>query len=244
MDDEEDQIINAQTKGNILFTPDDIIRMFPRNESELAKLEIEDEIRKLKVSSEEAVSNATELMKADFKSKITQAVAEIRTLKDAIINSRVDKLPSGNRSFSLNDGKLLDSPVTTSGKSGRLNKKGSFAQSALRLDAASPATRPRSSANLLESSGGSSGGSGGSPITTLTPAFSGNRRSVDKSANNTSSGRISPALLPSTLAPAAPAGSAASSSVEIDQMQQELTQLKGDMGDIKQLLGSILGKLN
>ena len=74
----------AAKKGNVLFTPEDILRMFPANENEQNKLEIEEEIRKLKVSSEKSVAEATEEMKKDFQLRMMDAVNEIRSLREAL----------------------------------------------------------------------------------------------------------------------------------------------------------------
>lgn len=74
----------AAAKKHALFTPEDILRMFPANENEQNKLEIEEEIRKLKVSSEKSVADATEEMKNDFKLRLTEAMNEIRSLREAL----------------------------------------------------------------------------------------------------------------------------------------------------------------
>ncbi len=76
--------LSAAKKGNVLFTPEDILRMFPANENEQTKLEIEEEIRKLKVSSEKSVLDATEEMKKDFQLRMMDAVNEIRSLREAL----------------------------------------------------------------------------------------------------------------------------------------------------------------
>lgn len=235
-DSEAEALRQKQLKSNLLFTPDDIIRIFPSNANETAKLEIEDEIRKLKVSSEAAVATATEEMKADFKAKINHAVAEIRTLKDAIISSRVDRLPLGNRSFTLNDGSTANgsetSPPTTGrasphvGPDGRasmrMHKKGSFFQPI-----------PGDGAHLRTQ--------------TLTPSFATPRGYMEEPSNqNPRPGQPAGPVamnISNTGAPGAGVAAGAVTAQEMDEMQRELQNLKGDMSDIKKLLATIVTKM-
>lgn len=217
----------------MLFTPDDIIRMFPANESEMAKLEIEDEIRKLKVSSEAAVTAATEEMKADFKNKINQAVAEIRLLKDVLLlNTR----PGTGRkdSFSIPEASPLGSsrktPSPIDGKPPMRRKESAQFQS-LALPLGSLPTVARSMYNL-HGVEGSVGTRALSPMTRLpaaaTPVIA-----------------ATPPVVPPVVAPAPPAAPAspAEPSEEVLQLQKEMEALKGDMKDIKKLLGNILVKM-
>ena len=71
-------------KSSVLFTAEDIERMFPADETEKAKLEIEEEIHKLRASSEQAVAAATLEMKAEFRERLGEALREIQGLKDAL----------------------------------------------------------------------------------------------------------------------------------------------------------------
>ena len=97
----------AAKKGNVLFTPEDILRMFPANENEQTKLEIEEEIRKLKVSSEKSVAEATEEMKKDFQLRMMDAVNEIRSLREALTGIPCAPLSAeGEKGNNLSDEKM------------------------------------------------------------------------------------------------------------------------------------------
>jgi hypothetical protein len=255
--EEEAEVLNTKMlKSNILFTPDDIIRMFPANENEMAKLEIEDEIRKLKVSSEAAVQTATEEMKADFKAKINQAVAEIRNLKDAIISSRIDKLPLG-KSFSLADGRTGESPLVSARKlpgesplvasrktpspsvGGHVRKKGSFFQPIVEKQIAQTASQTPSFANTVTTAMDAQALRHLAPDSVPPPALL---------VSVAVPGQLTSAPAPPTAPAATPAtapsnATSAAAAQEMEQMQQELQNLKGDMKDIKKLLGNILVKM-
>jgi hypothetical protein len=288
--DGAEEEVMTPIKQNVLFTPDDIIRMFPANENEMAKLEIEDEIRKLKVSSEAAVAAATEEMKADFKVKLSHAVTEIRALKDAVLSSRLDRLGDGK-------GANGDSaPSTARGASpalggagvgaGKVHKAGSFSQGdGARVRTSSHSPFAHSKSEYCGTMSDSTAAAGGfppisprvdsppsaqhvpivapqpTPVPQQAPALSPHRMGTVQTLIQTfDTSRAAPTATYSAPAPsgyptyatvptAVPTASAAAvapsaSAQEVEQMQQELQDLKGDMKDIKKLLGTILVKMS
>lgn len=251
LDEEDQQTVttsnthaNKQSKATVLFTADDIIRMFPANENEMAKLEIEDEIRKLKASSEAAVLAATEEMKADFKSKINMAVAEIRNLREALMSSTCGKMGRKD-SFSNPE----SSPLVSARKSpSPIDGKPPIRR---RLDA---------TGQQFYSLSESPTGSGGTPMAarsmynlhSSTEAALGNRSlSPSTRLPAVASPVISAPPLQESLhapPPATPAATTATPatvgpSEEVVQLQKEMEDLKGDIKDIKKLLGNILVKM-
>lgn len=236
---------NKVAKTNVLFTADDIIRMFPANENEMAKLEIEGEIRKLKVSSEAAVAAATEEMKLDFKNKINAAVAEIRALRDALGGR-----PGRKDSFSMPDiSPLASARKTPSPVDGKppIRRK----ESAQFHSLAGPANAVVAARSMYNMRGPEAavGARALSPTsrqpTAAFPVLSTPRSSAATPAEPLEAvvaapvSATAPAPAPAPAPPTPPAGP----SEEVVQLQKEMETLKGDMKDIKKLLGNILVKM-